>query len=72
MKFFKCENGIIFSINDICSIQGEQGDDMWEVFFNLYYCSKDNRSWEYREKVLISQADYERLVRVLEEEGMLR
>ena len=72
MKFFKCEDGTIFSINDICSIQEDQEVDTWEVLFNLYYCSKDRSTYNYRECVSITQADYERLVRVLEEEGMLR
>ena len=72
MKFFKCDDGKILSIKDICSIQGAQDACFREVFFNLYDCSKDYSWEEHRERVLITQDDYERLVRVLEEEGMLR
>ena len=78
MKFFKSENGTIFSIKDIVSIQkgssmAEESFDLWTVFLNVYTtCSGKNFGLINREYVYITQGDYERLVRVLEKEGVLK
>ena len=83
MKFFKCENGTIISIKDIRTVVKDD-KECWTVRFNCYayhdgeaikYLERGLYSWfsAYDEfTISITQADYERLVRVLEEEGMLR
>ena len=69
MKFFKCMDGTIFSIKDIVSIKPEGGGG-WKVDLNVY--DNHDHFGFVRGDIFITQGDYERLVGVMGDEGLLR